>query len=417
MNEEVKSEVQSYSWKEERFNDLVQIFDGENMSSKSKENKLKFLVKRYEDDLKDFISDWQETNKGNNFSVQRAKNHLNTQYEVPNSRLSDISGPLDLIIDLYKLESEGKIEEKDIRKVKAYAEFSKSKTKYLYRIDYELDENALEGSKSFEGRLRNWAHQYNKDKKNAVGFEIIEEEDKTRIKFYKETGKSIYRTFKDRNTEDDELEGNPDRSMQKYFPLKTLGLSIRERDGYTLIQFQTSPYDGWSKPLEDLFENVFGIEDLLDEMYPQRSKVAQDVHTEFIESEGDGREIMKDVSNTVAEYAEETIEIYEEDLSRQEEELLKDIEFAGFLIKQDQNTQTSEFRWVSNEVEDTQKIIDGIDSVLKSYTKEAEGEKVEVVLNVHGDQIRVNENTWTPLESRISQETLSAMRKLFREDE
>lgn len=413
VNEDMKQELKSQKFKNERLERLLSIFTGDDINGETKERMTEWLAGEFREETEEFLLKLERL-RSRPISLPRARDYLHEEVGVGRDTVNEVEGNLDLLLLVYELQSSGELSDTDYVRMMAFANVFAEKSQEVYVLEEELDLDD-----DVERDVKDHLADVNSHKRHAQGAEVHPGDDQVQIELYSEYGRKPYVSFEFREDGTEDPPSNPDVEYSPSYPLKTIKLELRDVSDGTEVIFSKDPEDGWKTLLEEFFRGVFEIDEIFDELQRRESEIAGDLREtaktaaeedeDAVESVG---EVIKDRCSSLLEEVRENDNLSEEELEETEERL-ESVRLAGFIISDDQNTQTDDFRLVSDNFSGFLSSVDSMDEGLEAYIEEAEDENVQVVVEIEDEKVRVQGNTWSPLYGKMSQENLEALRLFF----
>lgn len=413
INEDMKQELKAQKFKNERLERLLSIFTEEDISEKTKERMTEWLAGEFREETEEFLLELERL-RSRRISLPRARDYLHEEASVDRDTVNEIEGNLDLLLLVYELQSSGELSDTDYVRMMAFANVfaEKSQEVYVLEEDLELDDDV-------ERDVKDHLVDVNSHKRHAQGAEVHPDNGQVQIELYSEYGRKPYVSFEFRKDGTKDPPSDPNVEYSPSYPLKTIKLELRDVSDGTEIIFSKDPEDGWKTLLEEFFRGVFDIRDIFDMVQRRKSEIAGKLRETAKAAAEEDEDAVKSVGEVIKNRRSSLLEEVREDdgLSEEEveetEERLESVRLAGFIISDDQNTQTDDFRLVSDNFSGFLSSVDSMDEGLEAYIEEAEDENVQVVVEIEDEKVRVQGNTWSPLYGKMSRENLEALRLFF----
>ncbi|ELZ84476.1 hypothetical protein C455_00047 [Haloferax larsenii JCM 13917] len=412
LNQEMKEELKAQKFKNERLRRLLEVFTGDSIDGETKDRMAEWLAGEFREETEEFLIDLERM-RSERLSLNRAKDHLHEHYGLDRDAVEEIEGTLDLVLTLYELKYSNEIDAAGFSTLIAYSSIfaEKSQEVYILEEDIELED--------VEEDVQSHLSETNNHHRHALGARVHPKESGVQIKLYSEYGRKPYVSFSFREDGTETPPNDPEVEYEPSYPLKTIQLELRKIPEGVEVVFSKDPLDGWKTRLEEFFQGTFSITDVFQRLERRESEVAGEIRSVAKEAAENDEDAVEQVEESLGSRREELVENLREDEDLEEDEVaeaeerLETVRLAGFIISDDQNTQTDDFRLVSDNFSGFLDSVDSMDDGLEAYLKEADDENVQVVVEIEDEKVRIQGDTWSPLYGKMSTENLDTLRLFF----
>jgi len=350
------------------------------------------LANEYPDRVRQFTQIYQRM-RDENIRRKPVIEHLAERTDIPAEEL-EIERLPEIIPLLMEHELLDRLEE-----IIVAARFRPSAVTGTYKLDKELDLNNL--GDRIAAFHRSWNQSIDEDEtKRAKRVEIEYESEQTAaLQYYRESTETKARYFSFRKDEFGERLEKPEIEEFPYRQLKRIRLLIVSRDGESRLIF-TKNINGWKQSLRTLFDEIFGVDNLISQMSRPGSEVAAGVE----ETASDDVSADSDPLTEAQTYIDERCEIAKDEVDdlgipSDDKQTLKthldNITISGTEVDGDRSIATRELRIISQsnlaELFASVDIEDGFRDLLRK----ADSEKLGFVLDVNDVPVECINGEWS----------------------
>jgi len=370
---------------------LYQVFADESLDTKAPTLR-EVLAARHADQVRQFLEDYEKLDE-RNVNRRYAEEYLNKSLGISREEL-DVRDRYELLLVLYENDYRDKLQSMVIR-----SELFAVKNEREFKLDQELDLDGVEDRVTAFLRKANVEEQH----LDPIRITVDENESSVALDIQQEYGRKYRDVFAFRQSlGEDDVPVNPSVGGTSFYPLRNMGIGVEPRDGETIITFSKST-DNWEETLEDLFSDVFDVDNLFETLEeksaPGVEEIQQDtmaaVDDESTDTADTVHEAVQQRTETAAEQIEQSDEAEEtkEDLKQR----VETFRLVGYSISNDQATSTDEFTIIADDLNDVFGTIEGIELSFEDYLEKAEEDNIQLIFKIQNEHVKLSAGDWEPL--------------------